>query len=399
MGGSTAGDCSTVSGQTWTFSGSGGNSGQWLWLTHSTTADARYPRDEGGSAGFDGQFGSVASGTVTSPGTAGYWALGWWDGNGSVTLELTDGPGSSLPDSDGDGWPDDDETACGSDPEDEEDFCSSLPPQPSGWPSAPPAQPGEGGGPVDQCEGPDDAALPMCGGEMNFPTFPPIEICPEGSEAAVCQPEASFSSGGEEGEGTEEDGGLGGGLGNGVTECEGENLTPVESKVGYIAPEPVPSVAPLEGRLAGFGIFTLAQAPQYLMNGIGWVGDMVGVVPASVRNTATGVYNGAVHLIVPGDCVETIVQTKVEEIMEEPPFSIFTDVREGIESGTGAGRLTVPGIPIPGSAETIPLPFEEIEPTMATLRPYLAAAVWLFGLIAVARIVVGSFHVGKGTEE
>lgn len=63
-------------------------------------------------------------------------------------------------------------------------------PSPSSYPSQPPNEGGQGGGPIDQCEGPDDAGLIMCQGE-----FPPFEICPEDSDLAICQVATPVPSG------------------------------------------------------------------------------------------------------------------------------------------------------------------------------------------------------------
>jgi hypothetical protein len=116
-----------------------------------------------------------------------------WDANPGSNAVLTvywEVDGDPWGDSDGDGWTDDEEAACGSDPEDDTDGCAAAPsgfPDASGLPEAPPV----GGGPVDQCEGPDDAALPMCGG-FDFPTFPPFPsftLCPSPAPAiAACAP-------------------------------------------------------------------------------------------------------------------------------------------------------------------------------------------------------------------
>jgi hypothetical protein len=247
---------------------------------------------------------------------------------------------------------------------------------PFSWPSYPPLP--SGGGAMDQCEGPDDADLAIC-------------------NPASAEPGTSFEAEDPGTGGQGEDGSLGPGNGSGVTECEGANLTPVESKVGYIAPDPVPTVVPLHARLTGFSIFTLDRVPTYMMSGIGWVGDMVGVIPPAVRNTAGSVYNAGVDLVVPGDCIGSIVETRLDEVMAEPPFSIYTELSEQLTAGAaGGGGMTLPGIPVPGGGPDIPLPLDMIQPTMSGLRPVLAAGVWLMTLVTLVRIVLGSFHVGRG---
>lgn len=97
----------------------------------------------------------------------------------TLTMVFESGPTADGFDGDGDGWSDDQESACGSDPEDDTSVCPGGVPEPSGWPSPPPGQAGDGGGPVDQCEGSDDANLAMCSGEFNINvSFPPGEAFP-----------------------------------------------------------------------------------------------------------------------------------------------------------------------------------------------------------------------------
>jgi len=124
---------------------------------------------------------------------------------------------------------------------------------------------------------------------------------------------------------------------------------------------------------------------------IPWVGNMVANVPTVVSNTAQWGMNTTSDWIIPGPCVIDIVEGHLAEIQLEPPFSLFTLLSTELSAGS-AGSMSLGAIPLPGGT-TAALPMDSLATAGGTVRPILAAFVWILVAYSCIRLIVGTFGV------
>jgi len=128
---------------------------------------------------------------------------------------------------------------------------------------------------------------------------------------------------------------------------------------------------------------------------IPWVGNLIATVPITVGNTAQWSVNTGIDLVVPGPCVATLVTDAADDLMEKAPFSIVGDTSDLITGAmSGAGSISAPSATIAGT--TITLPLSDMADDVAPWRPWMGAIVWLFGLIGIMRLVLGTAGVSNG---
>jgi hypothetical protein len=217
----------------------------------------------------------------------------------------------------------------------------------------------------------------MC---LPFPEFPDeigVEMCgPEDADLALCQPVEpwegpSSGGGGLPGAGSP----IGSGTGDsGLTECE---PTPVSGKIGYQEPYPVTTIDDLGTRVAG------KDPLAGLSEAIGWIGDMIGSLPAHGLNITIAIWNAVVDAIVPGACLGAIIASHWEGMGDTLPLSLIFDAKDAIDGAIGgAGTIAIPGIPLPGGG-SIPFPMAEWESHVSPYRSVLGAMVYLAGAVYV----------------
>lgn len=251
-------------------------------------------------------------------------------------------------------------------------------PRPPGTDSPPP---GEGG--FDVCASNYTASEKLL---CQPPLDLDLELCgDEDADLAVCQPVEPWD--GPEGGGGGTDDGTPGGGGegaSGVAECP---PTPVEQKVGFVAYDDVPDTDDLAARVDG------KDPLAGLGEAVGWIGDMVWTLPSRFGNAIKWAYNQGVDALVPGECLGAIIEARFDTLREQLPFSLFFDVQDAVTAASSTGDgFTIPTWEGPGGV-TVDFPVDEIAGAVEPYRDVLGAVVWLFGALAVMRLVAGTFGV------
>lgn len=257
-------------------------------------------------------------------------------------------------------------------------------------PATQPPPPSDGG--FDVCDSQYSASeKSMC---QPLPEEPPVtvEVCgPEEANLAICQPVEPWDGpeGGSGGAGPGYP--TGGGTGDsGVTECE---PTPVTEKVGYVAPLPAATFDDLAVRVEG------KDPLAGLGEALGWIGDMIGSLPAHGVNAVYWLWNQVVDAIVPGACLGPIIEGHWQAMGDTLPLSLFFDAKDAIDGAVaGAGSITIPGIPLPGGG-SLAFPLADWEAAVSPYRGVMGAAVYLGGALYVFRTVAGTFGVARGPEQ
>jgi len=166
---------------------------------------------------------------------------------------------------------------------------------------------------------------------------------------------------------------------NGIGECTADDGT--YSKPGQAALQALPNTS-----------FPGSINP---LDYIPWVGNLVATVPITVSNAAQWTVNTGVDLVVPGECVATLVTDASDALMEKAPLSLYVEAREAFEGALGgAGSGSVPSATIAGV--TLTLPLDDIAGEMSVWRSWAGAFVWLLGIVAVIRLIGGTLGVSNG---
>lgn len=166
---------------------------------------------------------------------------------------------------------------------------------------------------------------------------------------------------------------------NGLQECEADDDT-------YSKPGQAP-LRPLNDTSFPGSINPLDYIP--------WVGNMVSNIPIVVGNTAQWGVNTGADWIIPGACIETLVTDGVDALMVKAPFSIPGDLSDAVTGEFGsAGAASDPSVSIGGT--TLTMPFSDMGASMGPWRAIFGAMVWLFGILAAIRLVLGTFGVSNG---
>jgi hypothetical protein len=123
---------------------------------------------------------------------------------------------------------------------------------------------------------------------------------------------------------------------------------------------------------------------------IPWIGRMFTNVPIVIGNAVQTAVNTGVDFVVPGDCIPGIIDERVTEMRAAPPFSYIEEIGLAMQGSAGG---SLPAIPLPGGG-SVAFPTAQLAAAGSSVRPILAAFVWLAAAMTIGRIVLRTFGVG-----
>jgi hypothetical protein len=163
------------------------------------------------------------------------------------------------------------------------------------------------------------------------------------------------------------------------TAAAGCTATTRMGTVGYISvpssANPFPSINPLD----------------YFV----WIGSNVLTAAASAVNVGIWSWNGVVQLLVPSNCMGTVLAQFTTNVSSLAPFSWFAGLTGGITAAlSGAGcSFAIPSADIAGVHVAIPL--ATIGAQVAPYRGLVGAAALFLVAIGMVRLLMGSLGIGK----
>jgi hypothetical protein len=165
----------------------------------------------------------------------------------------------------------------------------------------------------------------------------------------------------------------------GLAACDADDGT--YSKPGQAALQPLSSTA-----------FPGSVNP---LDYIPWVGNMLANIPIVISNVRQEAINEGIDFVIPGPCLATVIEDRLDAIRAEPPFSLFDEVNEAL-SGASTGSVAL-AIPLPGGT-VADFPFDSLTAAAPTVRPVLVAVVYFVTALMIGSLIAGTFGV-KGTGE
>jgi hypothetical protein len=123
--------------------------------------------------------------------------------------------------------------------------------------------------------------------------------------------------------------------------------------------------------------------------------NLIANIPIVIGNAGQWGANTGIDLVIPGECVGGIVETRLAEIQGKPPFSTVTELVDKLTPGA-VGSVSLGAIDLPGGG-SVALPMAMVNSSPPLVRSVLSAIVWLTCAITCFKIVTGSLGVrGSG---